>query len=189
MKKSAGHHRGTAEYITHGFGLNYLSVMLILFTITSVMIVFSNLPFVHVTLFQLFASSRGTLLYLELFGIIAFVISVFTPALLTKIYFNSAKKGMMIFLLNFSLAVVRTRAALAAILNIDTKAVWDSSNVSSRSNLWYSISKTRYEIALSVVFFVFGYFAALSQNISGSLWLVFYGILYLCSTVMIYKYG
>jgi hypothetical protein len=41
----------------------------------------------------------------------AFALSFLTPAILTKIYFNSFSKGFMIFVLNFSLAVVRTKAA------------------------------------------------------------------------------
>ena len=37
------------DYVTHGFGLNYLSVMLVLSTIVSLLIVFSNFSFAHMS--------------------------------------------------------------------------------------------------------------------------------------------
>jgi hypothetical protein len=179
----------TAEYISHGFGLNYLSVMLILFTITSIMIVFSNLPFFHMGILKIISNSNNNLIGLELFGMAAFAVSFFTPAILTRVYFGSAKKGFMIFVLNFSLAVVRTKAALAALLHIDPTKQWSRSPNGGRFDVKYALYKTRYEIALAVALFVFSYLAAASSNIEGSLWLVFYGMLYLCATLMVYRYG
>jgi cellulose synthase/poly-beta-1,6-N-acetylglucosamine synthase-like glycosyltransferase len=179
----------TAEYISHGFGLNYLSVMLILFTITSVMIVFSNLPFFHVGILKFISSSNNNLLGLELFGMAAFVISFFTPAILTKVYFNSFRKGFMIFILNFSLAVVRTKAALAALLKINPVTQWSRVRKGGKWDLRYALYKTRYEIGLAVVLFAFSVLAAFSNNPEGSLWLVFYGMLYLAATLMVFRYG
>ena len=179
----------TAEYISHGFGLNYLSVMLILFTITSIMIVFSNLPFFHVGILKFISSTNNNLIGLELFGMAAFVISFFTPAILTKIYFKSFTKGLMIFMLNFSLAVVRTKAAIAAVLRIDPTTQWGKRVAGKPFDALYAIRKTSYEILLSCVLFGFGVLAILSNNIEGCLWLVFYGVLYLCATLMVYRYG
>ena len=179
----------TAEYISHGFGLNYLSVMLILFTVTSIMIVFSNLPFFHSGLFQMISNTKGGLLELELFGMAAFALSFFTPAILTKIYFNSFKKGFMIFVLNFSLAVVRTKAAAAAVLHIDPAGQWNRLTAGNKFDLGYALHRTRYEIAFAGILFIFSYLAVVTNNIEGGLWLVFYGMLYLCATLMVYKYG
>ncbi|MDE1866033.1 MAG: glycosyltransferase [Candidatus Micrarchaeota archaeon] len=181
--------QGSIEYISHGFGLNYLSVMLILFTITSVMIVFSNLPFFHVGILKFISSANNNLIGLELFGMAAFALSFFTPAILTKVYFNSFKKGFMIFILNFSLAVVRTKAALSALLRIDPATQWARVVKGSSSNVLYALQKTKYEIGLAVVLFAFSALAALSNNIEGGLWLIFYGMLYLCATLMVYRYG
>jgi hypothetical protein len=119
----------------------------------------------------------------------AFVISFFTPAILTKVYFNSFKKGFMIFVLNFSLAVVRTKAALAAVLKINPSTQWSKPREGGKLDLGYALYKTRYEIGFAMVLFAFSALAALSSNIEGGLWLVFYGMLYLCATLMVYKYG
>ncbi len=179
----------TAEYISHGFGLNYLSVMLILFTITSVMIVFSNLPFFHVGILKFVSSANNNLIGLELFGMAAFAISFFTPSILTKVYFNSFRKGFMIFVLNFSLAVVRTKAAAAALLKINPTTQWSRIRKGSKFDLGYALYKTKYEIALAVGLFAFSVLAVLSSNLEGALWLVFYGMLYLCATLMVFRYG
>ena len=128
-------------------------------------------------------------LRIELFGMAAFAVSFFTPSILTKIYFNSFRKGFMIFVLNFSLAVVRTKAALAAVLKIAPTAQWSRVEKGSSFNLRYALYNTRYEIALAAVLFGFSILAVLASNIEGSLWLIFYGMLYLCTTLMIYKYG
>ena len=176
------------DYITHGFGLNYLSIMLLLFTFASILIVFSNLPFVHLNLFQVFNSTNSTKI-LETFGFVAFVLSLFVPVVLTKIYFKSFRKGMMVFLLNFSLAIVRTKAALAATLGRDPSAKWSRYKSKKTNDLLYSVYGTRYEIGVSALLFGFGYMAVLTHNLSGGAWLSFYGCLYLCATVMMYKYG
>jgi cellulose synthase/poly-beta-1,6-N-acetylglucosamine synthase-like glycosyltransferase len=176
------------DYITHGFGLNYLSVMLLLFTAASIMIVFSNLPFVHLTIFNFIKPGNSTI-YLEAFGAVAFVLSLFVPIILTKIYFKSIRKGFMIFLLNFALAVVRTRAAIAALLNRSPSWQWKREKTRKNSDILYSIHSTKYELVLSSGLFIFGYLALASKNMSGGIWLLFYGCLYLCATVMIYKYG
>jgi len=178
-----------AEYISHGFGLNYLSVMLILFTITSIMIVFSNLPFFHVGILKFISTSNNNLIGLELFGMAAFVISFFTPAILTKVYFNSFKKGFMIFILNFSLAVVRTKAAVAALLHLDPTKQWVRQMKGNKFDIKYALHRTRFEIGLAAVLFVFSYLAMASSNMEGALWLVFYGMLYLAATVMVFRYG
>jgi cellulose synthase (UDP-forming) len=189
VKKKLNRAASNAEYISHGFGLNYLSVMLILFTVTSIMIVFSNLPFFHQNVIQILSTTNKGLFDLEIFGMTAFAISFFTPAILTKIYFNSFRKGFMIFALNFSLAVVRTKAAVAALLNIDPSLNWVRSKTKKNFDLLYALSKTKFEVAFASLLFVFSYLAMASNNIEGGLWLVFYGMLYLCATIMVYRYG
>ena len=86
----------------------------------------------------------------------AFVISFFTPAILTKIYFKSFSKGLMIFVLNFSLAVVRTKAAIAALLRIDPATQWGKRIAGKPFDALYAIRKTSYEILFSVILFAFG---------------------------------
>ena len=95
----------------------------------------------------------------------------------------------MIFILNFSLAVVRTKAAIAALLGINPASQWGRRVVGKPFDLGYAIYRTRYEIALALTLFVFSALAVLSSNIEGGLWLVFYGMLYLAATVMVYRYG
>ncbi len=73
------------DYFTHGFGLNYISIVLLLFTLVSVLIVFSAIQFVPMTIQQIFeAQYLG--IDLELFGVVAFALSLAAPVIITKIY-------------------------------------------------------------------------------------------------------
>ena len=49
-KSMKGSPISSMDYLTHGFGLNYISVILIMFTIVSIFIVFSAVPFVNLNI-------------------------------------------------------------------------------------------------------------------------------------------
>jgi cellulose synthase (UDP-forming) len=176
------------NYVTHGFGLNYISVVLIFFTIISVGIVFSAAPFAHIDLFTL---THGTFsLYLELLGFFAFTLSLLTPALLTKIYFKSLSKGIMVFLLNYALAFVRTKAAIATFLDRNPGIHWNKLKYRGLSgNILFSLRNTKTEVAFMSIMFGLSAFAFSQYNIAGGMWLAWYGILYLLATLFLYKYG
>ncbi len=192
MKRSSDSKRlspwAAMDYYSHGFGLNYLSIVLILFTMLSVFIAFSTLPFMHLTITQFFRATYITR-YLELFGGIAFVLSMIAPVVLTKVYFGSVKKGAMVFVLNFALAIARAKAAIAAIWG--KSPLWQSVRGGGRQrrNVLYALSNTKTEIVLSASLLSMGVIAFLTNNIISWMWLSTYGILYLFSTVLFYMYG
>ena len=176
------------DYITHGFGLNYISVILILFTIVSVLIVFSPIHFISLTQAQ-FLSPSYIGLDLEVFGSIAFILSLVTPIIITKIYFNSIKKGIMIFLLNFSLAVIRTKAAIAALLNKNPASKWNRQKRVVKNNLPFAIANTKIELSIAIVLIVLAVLAVYNKNVFGGIWLTWYAVLYMITTILFYKYG
>ena len=176
------------DYIVHGFGLNYISVVLILFTIISIFIVFSSVPFVNLTLHQIL-QARYLSLDLEIFGTMSLVLSFFIPVVLTKIYFHSVKKGFMLFGLNFALAFVRMKAALAAIFRMNPTVHWSRQRSSMKKNIMFSIMNTKLELAFAGAIFVFSYFAIITAHLTGGIWLMWYGIMYLFTTIFLYKYG
>ncbi len=178
----------TLDYIGHGFGLNYLSIVLIAFTLLSVLVSFSTLPFVHFTLKQFLQASYISR-YLEFFGGLAFILSMIAPVILTKVYFGSVRKGFMVFVLNFALAVSRAKAAIAAVMHRDPAWRPVRSMSSTRHNLMYAVTNTKAEILMSGSLLSLGFYAFLTSNIAGSIWLTTYGILYLFATLLIYKYG
>ncbi len=177
------------DYITHGFGLNYLSVVMIMFTLVSIGIVFSAIPFAHIN-FSSILTQTQLAFYLELLGFFAFTLSMLTPVLLTKIYFKSFRKGFMVFLLNYALAFVRTKAAIATLLNTNPGIHWNRNKFQNyKSNLHYSLTNTKSEVTFAAVLFGLGAFALLRSNLSGGAWLVWYGMLYCLSTLLLYIYG
>ena len=176
------------DYITHGMGLNYISIVLIMFTVVSMLIVFSSLVFAHLTLTQV-VTATSMRFYAEMAGAAALVLSIFTPIILAKIYFNSAKKGVMLFALNYALAFIRTKAAIAALLHMNPMVKWNRNNALKGSRLLASIVSTKVELAFSSIVLLFGLLAAATQNVLGGIWLMGYGIMYLLTTAFIYKYG
>ena len=176
------------DYITHGFGLNYLSVVLLLFTFVSILIVFSAASFIHITVAQFFKPTFIGL-DLEVFGSIAFLMSFLAPIILTKVYFNSVKKGIMVFALNFALVIVRTKAAIAALFGTKPSVSWSRPGTKLSGNFAYSLRNTSIEFSIAMILVALGTFASMHNNVLGGLWLIWYGFLYLLATIFLYKYG
>ncbi|MEM0200837.1 MAG: glycosyltransferase [Candidatus Micrarchaeaceae archaeon] len=176
------------DYMTHGFGLNYISVMLILFTLISIMIVFSQLPVSQLNISNIFTSQYISF-DLELLGVGALFVSIIAPIIITKIYFNSIKKGFMIFLLNFALSFVRAKAAFSAIFRKKYNVIWDRHSKNNKyGKIIYALRNSVFEITFSVMLFIFSIFAILINNIFGGIWLLWYGFLYISTLFMFYKY-
>ncbi len=178
----------TLDYTAHGFGLNYLSVILIMFTLVSIGIVFSAVPFAHINFWQFIENNRVTM-DLELLGFFAFSLSLFTPVLLTKVYFKSWSKGLMVFFLNYALAFVRTKAAIATLFNRNPGLNWNRLKiVQNKQGVLYSLYNSKVEISFAAIMFGLAYFALLQSNISGGIWLGWYGVLYSLATIFLFKY-
>jgi cellulose synthase/poly-beta-1,6-N-acetylglucosamine synthase-like glycosyltransferase len=176
------------DYIAHGFGLNYLSVILIMFTLISIGIVFSNVPFAHIKIAELL--THNTLSWdLEILGFFAFSLSLLTPVLLTKIYFKSWSKGLMVFFLNYALAFVRTKAALATFINKNPGLNWNRLKPKGSNSILAQLYNTKTEVVFASAMFVLAYIALSETNIAGGIWLMWYGVLYMLATIFLIKYG
>ncbi|MGC8710317.1 MAG: glycosyltransferase [Candidatus Micrarchaeia archaeon] len=176
------------DYISLGFGLNYLSVVLILFTILSILIVFSNFPFARQSLSDLI-NPLYFKFYLEVYGILALLLSFLAPIIVSRIYFKSFRYGIMIFLLNFALAIIRTKAAIAALLHANPTTKWIKGGSSANNRFATALRNSITEMAFSASLFGLGIFAFVANNFSGGVWLVWYSILYSSTFYFFYKYG
>ncbi|MDE1854727.1 MAG: glycosyltransferase [Candidatus Micrarchaeota archaeon] len=165
------------DYTAHGFGLNYLSSILILFTVVSMLIVISAAPFAFASIKQVFTPPY-TVLNLELLGISAFLLSIFIPVALTKAYFGSYSKGVMMFVLNFALSFVRLKGALAAILSTTPRWPKGAAPAQKVNRFFFALRRAGFELVFSGLLFISSFVAFLVYNISGALWLLWYGILY-----------
>jgi cellulose synthase (UDP-forming) len=191
LKKARGKRLSLIEhtdYISLGFGLNYLSVVLLLFTLLSILIVFSNFPFTRQSWNYIF-NPLYFKFYLELYGVLALLLSFLAPVIVSRIYFGSFSYGVMIFLLNFALAVIRTKAAIAAMLKSNPSYKWVKGGEKAYSRFVSAVRNSATEIALSASLFWLGIFALITSNFSGSIWLFWYSILYSSTFYFFYKYG
>jgi cellulose synthase/poly-beta-1,6-N-acetylglucosamine synthase-like glycosyltransferase len=180
------------DYMTHGFGLNYISTIMLIFTIVSILIVFSQVSLLNVSLSSIM-HGKNINFGLEVLGILAFLFSILTPIILTKLYFKSIKKGLMIFVLNFSLVFIRTRAAIAAAFNLKrtSNKLWASTSISRvrYQKVAFALRNSLYEVFFSALLLSLGYIALGVDNFVGGVWLLWYGLLYISTLFLFYKYG
>ncbi len=179
----------TIDYVTHGFGLNYVSLMLILFTLASIFVIFEAKTPSSVTIQQLI-QAQYIATTIELLGISTFIISIIAPVVLTKMHFKSIRKGFMVFLLNFSLSFIRTRAAIAASLGVYPTTGWaKGGKTEARGRTMSTLKRAFSETAFSSLLFMLGALAFIINNIYGAAWLLWYAVLYLSTFIFFYKYG
>jgi cellulose synthase/poly-beta-1,6-N-acetylglucosamine synthase-like glycosyltransferase len=177
------------DYVTHGFGLNYISGVLILFTLVSVLIVFSGLTIAPTFTIASILNGKDANLGFEVLGVSAFLLSLLTPMIVTKIYFKSLSKGFMMLILNFSLAFVRTKAAIMAMFSIKGHNSWTGASFfKSEKNMLFALKNSIVETAFSVGLFVLGVVALVINNLYGGIWLMSYSVFYISTVYMFYKY-
>ena len=180
----------TVDYVTHGFGLNYVSIILILFTMISIFVIFAARAPASVTITQLI-QAQYIANTIEILGISTFVVSIIAPTVLTKIHFKSLRKGFMVFLLNFSLSFIRTRAAIAAYFNLYPTSGWSKGTYSASigSRTMNTLRSTLSETSFSSALVVLAALALIINNIYGAVWLMWYAALYFSTFILFYKYG
>ncbi|MGC8647304.1 MAG: glycosyltransferase [Candidatus Micrarchaeia archaeon] len=177
------------DYILHGAGLDYVSVFLIFFALVSIGIVFIVTPLPPLLLTNIGIIFSNPLYILEMMGIIAFVASFLLPVVIAGIYYGSYKKGFMASLLNYALAIVRTRAAIALLLNREPGSQWTKQLSTKKRNIWNSLYAAKAEIGLAAFIWIFSYVAFLSRNVYGGVWLLGYGVLFSLAALFIKIYG
>jgi hypothetical protein len=96
-------------------------------------------------------------------------------------------------MLNFALAFVRAKAAIAAVLKRSPAIHWNRNNASANlkglKKLLFSIMNTKIEVMFSGLIFTLSLFAVMNNHFTGGLWLLLYGFMYLFTTIFLYKYG
>lgn len=177
------------DYITHGMGMNYVSIILIMFTLLSVLVIFAAVSPSQVTVNQLLQAKYITTT-MEILGISTFVVSIIAPMVLTKLHFKSLRKGFMVFMLNFGLSFVRAKAALAAYRNAYPSSGWQKGEKRSPAGMAALTLRNSFsEISFSSALLVLSVFALIINNVYGAVWLLWYGILYASTFILFYKYG
>jgi hypothetical protein len=102
--------------------------------------------------------------YLELYGILALILSFLAPIIVSRIYFGSFRYGILIFLLNFALALIRTKAAIAALLKANPGYKWIKGSEEKYGKFISALKNSMAEVMFSLSLFGLGIFAFLTNN-------------------------
>ncbi|MDE1855858.1 MAG: hypothetical protein KGH49_01330, partial [Candidatus Micrarchaeota archaeon] len=82
------------------------------------------------------------------------------------------------------------KAAVATLFDSNPGINWNRSKMKSgKGSFGYSIMNTKSELAFASIMFGFGVFAFSLNNLAGTIWLAWYGILYSLATILLFKYG
>ena len=127
---------------------------------------------------------------LEILAALAFTLSILTPAVITKVYFGSFSKGLMLFVLNFALSFTRMKAAIAAVLHNSPMRGWikgDGLEVGSEDLL--VVQELRRGAVLLRHTLRRRSRGGGRQQPFGGLWLFWYAALYSSTFFFFFKYG
>jgi len=171
-------------YLAFIFGLHYLSMLLIIFAVLSALIAFANLKDVEAVYYTLVVyrniSIPLTLKFqLELLNVVTIFTTLFGVLLISKIYFGSYRLGVHAYFLNFGVAFIRAKAALAAIFSRVHQFGVIKKNNSPRLPWYKALRLTWIETMFSSLLLVAGIVALINSDWVSSFWLVWYSALFL----------
>ncbi len=177
------------DYFSLGLGLNYLSLILILFTLLSILMVLINVPFTVVSIRNLIYPQQ-IISGIEYFSLLALFISFAAPLLVSRIYFGKFKYGVVIFFLNFGLAFIRARAAFAVLLGKAPDFKCTRDGIEKRGMRFITaLRNSAAEVTFSSAMLVLGIVTLMANNLVGGAWLLWYSVLYGSTFFFFYKYG
>jgi len=171
-------------YLAFIFGLHYLSMLLIIFAVLSALIAFANLNGIGEVYYTLVVYHNISLpltlrFQLEMLNVVTIFTTLLGVLLISKIYFGSYSIGVYAYFLNFGVAFIRAKAAIAALFSRAHKFGVIKKNNSPRLPWHKALGLTWLETLFSSVLFLAGIVAITNSDWVSSFWLVWYSVLFL----------
>lgn len=178
------------HYVVHIFGLHYLSIMLILFGLVTVMITFSDFRSTAEAITTALVPQPLSLkVQVEAATLISILATFLSALIISKMYFNSFKYGFVIYFMNFGVAFVRARAAVAALFKEHASFKVLKKQVGTRYGLLQVLRMTALETAFAFVFIATAVLSFWKADLAGAFWLSWYAMLFSTSFLFTYFNG
>lgn len=178
------------HYFIHIFGLHYLSIMLILFAVLTVMITYSDFRTTASRIANLMVPPQYSLkMQIEVATMLSIFATLFSALIISKMYFNSFKHGFLVYLMNFGIAFVRAKAAVEALYKKYSRFHVLKKGDREKYSPLQALRMTFVESAFALMFFMFGIVQAWNSDLPGAFWLSWYGLLFSTSFLFTYLHG
>jgi len=156
------------HYASQVFSFMYLSYLFIFYALLTLAFVILNLSTTIFFSFQLIPEFTH---FIALTYMVAIVLMVVAGA---KLYYGSYRLGLMVLLMNFSVALTRARAIIVALAGLPTRFVMTRQAAHS-VGVREAIARTKYESILSATLLLFALISFARLDLIGGFWLFWYG--------------
>ncbi|MGB9703165.1 MAG: glycosyltransferase [Candidatus Micrarchaeales archaeon] len=181
------------DYISLIFGLDFLSLGVVSFAFVSLFIAFLIYPKPTFDISALpefirkFVENFSISQQLIMFNILSILLTLLASIILSKIYFNSVKLGFMNYFVNYALVFTRVKGGISSLLKINPALKWNKEAL--KSSALEKIKFCWVELLIAFLFFFVAYILINSGNIAGSIWIIWYGILFASPLYFVWRYN
>lgn len=164
-------------YLSQFAGFPYTSILVLLSALFSASFVLSNLSFTLVSFSELFAiasSSPGVSS-----GLQTFVANLASLVVISCVYFGAIATGILAGLLNLSLSVIRSEAALSASTRSLSEIAVTQKTRKPTGSLFGALSLTWMDFTYALFFLGLTVFSLLRGDVIGAAWMFWYAFMFL----------
>lgn len=163
------------HFVLQFLGFYYLSILLILSAVLTVLLMGYNLFSSGSGLVTMIARTPTSLDFL---AIVSIIISVFGSLLTAKIYFGSVRVGLLTYLLNFSVSFIRANAVLSAATNKKADFVVADKSKSVGAGIFEAMKKSKYELSFSLFLLIVAFINLFMHDVISMFWLSWYSFFF-----------
>ncbi len=168
------------HYSTQVFSFMYLSYLFILYAVITLFFVITNLSVI--VFYQSLVIPE-----MARFVALSYLIAVVGMTVVgAQLYFGSYKVGLMVLFINFSVAIKRAKAVIAAVFNLPTKFVMTRQHAHTLTHM-EALKLTYIETTFAAILLFFSVLSFLSLDMIGGFWLFWYGWLFSSSIIFAYS--
>ncbi|MFA6329951.1 MAG: glycosyltransferase [Candidatus Micrarchaeia archaeon] len=168
-------------YVSQLISFPYTSILVLLSALFSASFVLSNLSFTLVSFSELFSivnSSPSVFNGLQTFGA-----NVASLVVISCVYFGAITTGVIAGLLNLSLSVVRSEAALSASTRPINEIAVTQKTKRPAGSLFGAISLTWMDFTYALLFIGLTVFSLMRGDVIGAVWMSWYAFMFLLAPI------
>lgn len=173
------------HYFTQVFGLHYISLIYVLFALLTV-------AFALLGVSQVIFSGAAFWKFaprIQFSDLFPFLITIVNILVISVFFFSSFTTGIIAYFLNFAAALVRTRAAMHALIGRPQNFRVVDKSMKARHSLRSAVRATLRETPFALSLLLFSMSALLHADLIGGIWLFYYFLLFSSAFVFAYVRG
>ncbi len=169
-------------YVSQLISFPYTSILVVLSALFSASFVLSNLSFTLVSFSELFTLVNTSPTIFD--GLQTFAANMASLLVISCVYFGAIVTGLVAGLLNLSLSMVRSEAALSASTrSINEIAVTQKTKKQPTGSVFGAISLTWMDFAYALLFLGLTVFSLLRGDVIGAVWMFWYAFMFLLAPI------